>query len=426
MGRAYCVLFVILVLSVPSYGASKAEIRKNGGKYQLYFNGEPYFIKGAGGYIYYERVKEYGGNSVRIWSTENAKEYLDKAHALGLTVTLGIELGQERRGFNYSDRKAVAEQLKRVEEEVLRYKDHPALLMWGVGNEVDQFARNMDVWPAVNQVAELVHRLDPNHPTTTMLAGVPKSQVSIIAQQCPHIDVLSINAFRDLPYIRHKIEDAGWKGPYLVGEWGASGYWEVDTTEWGAAIEETSTEKADVCLKRYEVIRSSSDKCIGSYVFYWGNKQARTHTILSLFLEGGEENNVVDVLQYVWSGKWPANKAPDINHIELGGHKPKSRLYIECNSMQKVKVRAKDPDSDKLVYRWELYHESKEKKEGGDLEEKPGEIKGVISGEGPEVVLKTPPQKGAYRLYVYVFDGHNNVATANIPFYASSSSANKR
>src|SRR5947207_15605314 len=86
---------------------SKIQVRLENGKYQLYRNNEPYFIKGAGGYKYYDRLKECGGNSVRLWSTEGAQEYLDQAHALGLTVTLGLDLGHERRGFNYSDPKAV-------------------------------------------------------------------------------------------------------------------------------------------------------------------------------------------------------------------------------------------------------------------------------------------------------------------------------
>src|SRR5687767_9412522 len=84
-----------------SNAVAKVEVKKLNGQYQLMRNGEPYFIKGAGGYKYYERLKELGGNSVRIWSTdgEDAKKYLDKAHELGLTVTLGLDMGHERKGF---------------------------------------------------------------------------------------------------------------------------------------------------------------------------------------------------------------------------------------------------------------------------------------------------------------------------------------
>ncbi|MGZ5188720.1 MAG: glycoside hydrolase family 2 TIM barrel-domain containing protein, partial [Kaistella sp.] len=163
-----------LNLSKNNTKAPVVTIKKTGETYSLFRNGQPYFIKGAGGYDHFDRLKECGGNSVRLWSTYNAKEYLDKAHALGLTVTLGLDMAHERKGFNYDNKKAVQEQLEKLKKEVLLYKDHPALLMWGVGNEVDQFAKNYNVWNAVNDLAKFIHEADPNHPTTTMLAGVPK------------------------------------------------------------------------------------------------------------------------------------------------------------------------------------------------------------------------------------------------------------
>src|SRR5690349_9754956 len=36
----------------------KVVVKKEGERYQLYRNNEPYFIKGAGGYKYYDRLKE--------------------------------------------------------------------------------------------------------------------------------------------------------------------------------------------------------------------------------------------------------------------------------------------------------------------------------------------------------------------------------
>src|SRR6476620_12015978 len=89
---------ITFILVMPLYSMAellpnapqKVKIEKQGKGYQLTVNGAPYFIKGAGGYTYYEDLKRYGGNSVRLWSTVGAKEYLDKAQELGLTVTLGL------------------------------------------------------------------------------------------------------------------------------------------------------------------------------------------------------------------------------------------------------------------------------------------------------------------------------------------------
>jgi hypothetical protein len=403
----------------PKYTAATVTIRKEKGNFQLYRNGEPYYVKGAGGYDYFEKLKQYGGNSIRLWSTINAKPLMDKAQELGLTVTLGLDMELERRGFNYSDEKAVKEQLERLKKEVLAFKDHPALLMWGVGNEADQFAKNYKVWDAVNELAAFIHQVDPKHPTTTMLAGVPKKHIAQINKRCPNIDVLSINAFKDLPYIRDKITDAGWKGPYMVTEWGASGYWESDTVPWGTFIEETSTQKAMVCRERYEKgIRPHADRCLGSYVFYWGYKQARTHTLLSLFLESGEETEVIDVLHKVWTGKEPPNHSPKIMPIGIDDLQTHKGVYLKPGTVHHAFSDASDEDNDQLTWKWEIYNESREKKEGGDKEEKPLAINSlIINGSGKQLSFKTPLTEGPYRVFAYAFDGKGHVATANAPFY---------
>jgi hypothetical protein len=411
-------LFLTPIVITPKT-ATKVEIKNIGGRFQLQYNGKPYFIKGAGGYNHYEQLKRYGGNSVRLWSTDNAKEYLDRAQELGLTVTLGLYMELERHGFNYDDKAAVAAQLEQLKKEVLKYKDHPALLMWGVGNEVDQFAKNYNVWNAVNDLAKYIHQADPNHPTTTMLAGVPKKHIKEIIRRCPHIDVLSINAFKDLPYIRDKIEDSGWNGPYLIGEWGASGYWETPQTPWGAFIEETSTEKAKVCEERYQLaVEDNKDRCIGAYIFYWGFKQARTHTLLSIFLESGEETGIIDVLQKCWGSDSVSNKAPLILPIGIDDKKIHKGVYLLPGTFHMAYTDCTDPENDPLTYKWEIYYESTEKKEGGDLEEKPSSINDlIIDGSSRALSFMAPKKKGAYRLFVNVFDGKNNVATANAPFF---------
>jgi hypothetical protein len=81
-------------------------------------------------------------------------------------------------------------------------------------------------------------------------------------------------------------------------------------------------------------------------------------------------------------------------------------------------VFAHDPDKDKLIKRWELLPESTDLKTGGDRESRPEPIPSLITPKNVNnAILKTPETEGAYRLFLYVSDGHNKVATANIPFY---------
>ena len=164
-------------------GPAKVQINEEFGKYQLLVNNEPFYIKGAGlefGNI--STLAKHKGNSFRTWRTENGKqsgkEVLDEAHKNGLMVTMGIEVARERHGFDYNDTIAVKEQLERIKKEVFAFKDHPALLIWAIGNELNLRYTNPKVWDAVNDISKMIHEIDQNHLTTTTLAGISKDEIN--------------------------------------------------------------------------------------------------------------------------------------------------------------------------------------------------------------------------------------------------------
>ena len=137
-------------------------------------------VKGAGlefGSV--AALAAHGGNSFRTWRTENGvksgREVLDEAARHGLTVAMCIEIGRERLKFDYDDKKAVARQLEFARREVLKYKDHPALLAWIIGNEPNLHFKNPKVFDAINDISKMIHQVDPNHPTTTALAGFERA-----------------------------------------------------------------------------------------------------------------------------------------------------------------------------------------------------------------------------------------------------------
>ncbi|RZF59755.1 family 16 glycosylhydrolase [Sphingobacterium corticibacterium] len=399
----------------------KTTIVQQKGDYTLMRGGKPYFIKGAGGSQYLKRLKAYGGNSIRTWSPHDAGRILDEAYDLGLTVTLGLSIQTERHGFDYNNGEAVAKQLEATREVILKYKDHPALLAWGIGNELNLHYTNPKVWDAVNDIANMIHQVDGNHLVTTMLAGVNKKEIDYIKERCPALDLIAVQVYGGLASVPQQIKDAGWNKAYIVTEWGPTGHWEVVSTPWGAPIEETSREKAMVYKQRYQASIANDKSCLGSYVFLWGQKQERTPTWYGLFTEDGEENEVVDVMQYLWSGGWPANRAPHLEALTLDGKRASDFPVVEPGKSYAISASVSDPDDDKLAVRWELLEESTDLKEGGDREERPAALSGLVTAEdGMRARLTAPDQVGAYRLFVYVTDGHNNVATANIPFYVTS------
>ncbi|MDV7186050.1 glycoside hydrolase family 2 TIM barrel-domain containing protein [Lutibacter sp. TH_r2] len=403
---------------------AKVELISESGKFKLLVDKKPFYIKGAG--LEFGKIKsvaKHGGNSFRTWRTENGKqsgkEVLDEALKNGLMVTMGIEVARERHGFDYDNEVAVKEQLERIRQEVIALKNHPALLMWGIGNELNLRYTNPKVWDAVNDISKMIHKEDPNHLTTTMLAGISKKEVDFIKERSSDLDLLCFQIYGDLLKLPTLVKESGWKGAYIVTEWGATGHWEVPKTSWGVSIEENSTVKAANYLARYNGgIAADPNQCIGSYVFLWGQKQERTPTWYGIFLEDGSETESVDVMHYVWNNNtWPENRAPQIQSFQLNNKTAYDNVILKLNEECVVNFKVKNLENEELNYSWEILNESTDLKDGGDYEKRPKAVPfEIINSIEGNLVFKAPNNKGAYRLFAYVKDSDNNTATANIPF----------
>jgi len=271
----------------------KVEIIQRGEQFILLRDEKPYYIKGAGGNRYLDRLAAYGGNSVRTWSAANARNVLDRADAHGLTVMLGFWVQHERHGFDYNDQDKVKAQLEKFRKVVLEVRDHPALLLYGIGNEVNHHYSNLKVWDAVQDIARMCHELDSHHLTSTVVAGMGQKEIEQIKQKCPDIDLLACNLYGPLGRAPEMIRKAGWPGAYIITEWGPTGWWEVCKTTWGQPIEETSSMKAKVYGERYrKSMLRDTEKCLGSYMSmmatttrlpptcqYWCNDKCASSTV---------------------------------------------------------------------------------------------------------------------------------------------------
>lgn len=407
------------------YGPSQVELRNHEGKYRLWVNGEEFFVQGAGcefGPCYL--IAEHGGNSIRTWRTDNSRktgmEVLDEAWENGLMVMMGLDVAKERHGFDYDDEEAVAAQLERLREEVILLKDHPALLGWGIGNELNLNYTNLRVWDAVNDIAKMIKEVDGNHVSTTMLAGIGAREVEYIEENCPYIDFLSVQFYGSIIHLEERLKDAGYGGPYLVTEWGATGHWEMPETQWGSPIEQTSTEKAEAIKERYQkAILADETHCMGSYVFLWGQKQERTPSWYGLFTEAGEKTEPIQVMEYFWTGSWPEDAAPQMMDIFIQGKGGRfDDVMLDAGNTYKTQMEIEHTDPEKLEVRAEIMPEPTQLSEGGDYEPRPETIEGLVLEANTNYVrFQAPEKKGAYRILVYVTDQNNYAATANIPFF---------
>jgi hypothetical protein len=112
-----------------------------------------------------------GVNTITGWDSDKGFEQdrfdevtLDAANQYGIGVVMPIFMPAER---DYTDPGLIGYVLQEATAKVTRFKDHPALRMWGVGNEVltvmppEQHASFLQVYL---NIIDLVHQLDPNHP----------------------------------------------------------------------------------------------------------------------------------------------------------------------------------------------------------------------------------------------------------------------
>lgn len=410
----YLFTFCCIILAATAFSQCKVVKDKNG--YTLLRDGKPYYVKGVGGQVHFDKMVEIGANSLRTWGIEEAEQVLDEAHKRGLTVMLGFWLQHERHGFDYDNKEKVQAQFNHFKSAVNKFKDHPALLMWGIGNELDLNYTNPNCWYAVQDIAKYIHQVDPNHPTSTVTAGLDSMDTQYIKARCPDIDIYCINTYGDIESVPSNIQRYGWDGPYMITEWGPNGYWESPKTSWGVSIEQTSTEKFRIYEKRYKkYIEPNKSHCLGSYAFLWGAKQEYTETWFGLFSKDNLVTEPIDALQVLFTNKPVEKGAPSIKTISLNDKSAIDNITLKAESKNKAELIL-DNAPNSVRYKWRIMAESTDKKSGGDKEEAAAEISGLIrKGKSHAIEFFAPKIPGQYRLFVSAL-GNEKLAYANIPF----------
>ena len=393
----------------------KTQVVPQAGGFQLMRDGKPYLIKGAGGDGSKPQLKSLGANSFRTWGADNLDGQLDEAQKLGLSVTVGIWLGHKEQGFNYDDPAQVASQLQTAKAAIDRYKNHPAVLMWGIGNEMEGYGATTDpkMWAVVQEIAAYAHKVDPNHPTMTVVAEIGGDKVPSINKYCPDIDVVGINSYAGGPSIPDRYKKAGGTKPYVMTEYGPPGTWEMKKNDWGAVPEPSSTEKANSYLQTYKKAIANQPLSLGGYAFTWGNKQEASATWFGMLLPDGTHLGATDALSEEWTGKAPQNRVPEVKSLALetpGKTTPSATV--------KAKLNASDPENNTYKVQWVLQADPMTESVGGQTQAVPPTYPEAIqSSSNSEATIKMPPYGGGYRLFAYLRDEKGGGAVANVPMF---------
>lgn len=428
------IISVVFLLTACNQPVVHVNIAAENGKHQFYVNGEPFQLKGVGLDFTqgknFKALKEAGGNAFRTWRTDNAAQQLDSAAKYGLMVALGLDIEKELHDFDYNDEAAVAEQITRLKKEVDTYKDHPNLLCWVAGNELNLLFDeqgglklvNPKTYTALAKIVDYIHKVDPHHPVTTTFAGAAKEHVALALKHCPNLDFLSFQVYGGLGELPTSVKQSGFTLPYVVTEFGPVGHWETPATAWGREIEQPSGPRATGMAKRIQqgIEEEETGLCMGGFAFLWGQKQERTPTWYGLFNKSGEATASVDELTKYWTGSYPTNRAPQVDSIHLNTLKATDNIYLKPASECTATVFASDPNNDSLTYQWVIQKEVTQKSQGGAFEKAPETIDFKISkNENGQLEFVAPEGEGDYRLFAYVYDGKNKVGNANVPFFVN-------
>lgn len=415
-----CLFFGCSSSSIPKEGIA---IQKTGDGYKMYIDGKETYIKGVGGTYRLDVASQSGANAFRTWggSVEEVTKILVQAAENKMYVMQGIGLPKDSiRYYDAAFKNKMREEVRTLAE---TFKNDTCLLAWGIGNEIELGNTNIGAaWSFVEELAQIIKSVDKRHLVSTVISYNP-SALDSIAKYVPSLDYVGINVYGPMNEVQNTVDKSAYKGAFMITEWGPTGWWETASTEWKAPIEQTSEEKRQVYEERYTKYIQSNPRCLGSFVFLWGQKEERTPTWFSMFVEDnvdqlplhGEKTPMVEAMQRVWTGKELTETAPVIEGLTIDDKYAIDNIQVKADKPLKAHVAVDDKEFDRLTYVWEVLKEATVLGFGDSYEPRPDRVGDIVTSDANtyEVTLNTP---GEYRLYVYVLDNTGFVSTVNVPF----------
>jgi hypothetical protein len=401
----------------PAGGA--VEVTGSQGDWQLTVGGRPYTVKGltwgpsvADAPRYMPDVRSMGVNTIRTWGTDGSTEpLLDTAAEHGIRVINGFWLqpggGPGSGGcVNYlTDTAYKNDMLAEFTRWVDAYKDHPATLMWNVGNESvlglqncyggEELERQRDAYTTfVNDVARAVHAIDPDHPVTSTDAWT--GAWPYYQRNAPDLDLYSMNAYGDICGVREDWEEGGYTKPYVITETGPAGEWEVPDDVNGVPDEPTDAQKAEGYAGAWDCVTGHRGVALGATLFHYGTEYDFGGVWFNL-LPGGHKRLSYYAVKKAYTGSTAGDNTPPVitdMSVSPASSAPAGGEFT-------VRAAVRDPDGDPITYRILL--------SGNYATGDKGlvEAEWHATGDGTFAVA-APERPGVWKVYVQAEDGHGN------------------
>ncbi|GAB7088057.1 hypothetical protein JCM15579A_21610 [Marinifilum fragile] len=204
-------------------------------------------------------MNEAGINTIRLYSPVDDQAVLDQIHKAGIKIIVGFGYNQNGHFDILSGSFA---------NYINKYKSHPAILFWELGNEYNYhpewFDGDMKNWyAALNQSAQKVHEIDKHHPVATAHGELPDSLALSI---CTDIDIWGMNVYRwDDPTDIFREWKSISKKPMYLSEAGADSYMTISKS--GYEQGENQKAQTDATRKILKSTFENQEVCAGVALF---------------------------------------------------------------------------------------------------------------------------------------------------------------
>ncbi|MFK7904138.1 MAG: glycoside hydrolase family 2 TIM barrel-domain containing protein [Chitinophagales bacterium] len=417
--KSILLLLITCLFGFNSNAQTTVEKTENG--WTLMVEGKPMEVKGVTfGYgnevedydSYFEDLQFLGVNTIRTWSTgKNTPQLLDAAHRHGIRVMVGIWMRHGRPGmedddsFNYlEDKEGMEKMYESAVQTVQKYKDHPAVLMWGVGNEVylntatDAEKKAYSLF--LEKVCSQIKELDENHPITSVEAWT--FGLEWWEKWVPSLDIYGLNCYgAGANLLADELEKKGVKKPYVITEFGVTGEWDIQQEKNGIKIEPTDNQKYDAIAEGYPNWIKSKATCLGVYVFHYSNGTEFLAPWLFTHYRKMYRPQYWAIRE-AYTGNKPTNHIPLIEKFELPDSKLNSGTWVP------VSLSASDVENEALEVDFFYNQRTGTRKRRDQIN--PLLHRGNLQ-DGFEIQL--PNEDGAIKVYVNVKDSFNNVGIAS-------------
>lgn len=420
-----CALLGALML-LPSTAAARTVLLQKDGQWQLQVDGRPYVARGvtfsgSSNSTAYDadcaRLAALGVNTLRTWGTGSETQLLlDAAHKHGLKVLVGLWMRHGQPGaegddtFDYTrDTAGMKKQHEDTLQQVRRLKDHPAVLAWGVGNEVILNSPNDAAKEAyarfLEKVVRDIKKLDAQHPVISVDAWT--MAVPWWEKHVPSLDAYGLNVYGGgIQVLPLELAKAGVKKPWFITEFGAQGEWDAPKDAHGVPREPTDAEKYAAIVDGWNTALAphvKAGRCLGLFVFNFGASFDHTGLWLGM-LSGTSTRPGWWAVREAYSGQKPPTPLPRIDAVAVQGavrEGPSTWALVHVD----VADSAPKVHGVSFAYNFRSAATRHERDEVRRLDAQPGPTPGTWR-------VRMPAVRGAIKLYALARDGAGNLALA--------------